>query len=511
MNDELEPQGRHAAESARVWGRDKAASSGAEALAKVRTVAAAAPDESEGGRPRLALLAAAAAVAAVGGFGLVVAARGGSNDVIIPATSPSVESTATFAPNTSTTAPAVTTDSEEVTTSATPAKVASEPLEIEYPSLPPSITERWTTTIDGRYPQSAVLIDDVIAFGQSDLPGVRAVDSRTGKLLWSVDIGDDEAIIRSLVVINGRIIVNTIDAQSGSTATVLDSSGNVIRTIPDARAFPGAVLRFTTTKSGNQIERIGLGGEVVRSVDFGGSLPFGATQFEVRGDSGSTWYGFPSLEQIAGPLQVGLEADDLSSSSTATTKSVATLSDSTLRFFDVGGVELASLQLDAVGQLAAIAGDEPSVLVDATEQPDNGVPKPGDAVRAYRLVDGEIIELWAQAGRMAAVVDREGRTYAVITNLNNETGNESVVIDATTGDVVISGGFYETDEEVSNGFVFFASDDVAERQTVAYDLAGRELWRILRERLDGTEIVDHGVLVGNVDSVAQTVDLTFYD
>jgi len=129
------------------------------------------------------------------------------------------------------------------------------------------------------------------------------------------------------------------------------------------------------------------------------------------------------------------------------------------------------------------------------------------------LVSGEIVELWARPGRLAAVIDRAGRTYAVVRNdLFDETGNEpSAVIDAATGNVIISGGFYQDDEEASNGFVFFASDDVAERQTVAYDLAGRELWRILGERLDGTGIVDSGVLVGNVDSVAKTVDLTFYD
>jgi len=75
VNNELEPRAQHAAESARCWGRDEAASSGTAALAKIRAVTAAAPDESEDGRLRLVLLAAAAAVVAVGGFGLVFAAR----------------------------------------------------------------------------------------------------------------------------------------------------------------------------------------------------------------------------------------------------------------------------------------------------------------------------------------------------------------------------------------------------------------------------------------------------
>lgn len=512
MSDELEPRARHAAESARGWGRDEAASSGAAALAKVRAVAAGAPDEPEGGRLRLVLLAAAAAVVVVGGFGLVFAARGGSNDVIGPATSPSVEPTAPLGPNTSEATPVATTDGDAVTTSAPPADVDPEPVIIEYPTLPASITERWATTINGSFPQSAVRIDDVIVFGQVDLPGVKAVDARSGELLWSVELGDED-LVSSLVVVDGRIVVNTFEAQSEPVAIVLDTSGNVVRTIQGAQGFPGAVVRLVTIESSNRLERIGEDGAVVRSVDVGTMLPFvDEPQFEVRGDSGSTWYDFPSLERIAGPLTVGLDADEFNATSTATTEFVATLNDSTLRFLDAGGAELATLDLDAVGRLAPIVSDEPSVLVEALEQPDNGRAKPGDVVRAYRLVSGEIVELWARPGRLTTVIDRAGRTYAVVTDLLDETGNEpSAVIDAATGNVVISGGFYQDDEEASNGFVFFVSDDVAERQTVAYDIAGRELWRILGERLDGTGIVDRGVLVGNVDSVAKTVDLTFYD
>ena len=399
-----------------------------------------------------------------------------------------------------------------VSASGPPIDLDPEPIIIEQPQLPATLDERWTTTIEGTNPVSPVRIDDVIVFGQSDLPGVRAVDARSGELLWSVDLGDDTNAIASIVIVDGRAVVNSIGFE-GEVATVIDTDGNVAWTRSNARGVPGAVVRLALTESGNRVERLGADGSAVRSVDlsFSSLVELGEPAFEVRDDNGSTWYKFPSLDRIAGPLAIGLSDDDFNAGSTATNEFVASLDNSMLTFFDTDG-EVATIDLDVIGQLAPIVGEEPTVLVAAIEQPDSGRIKPGDAVTAYRLVDDAIVELWTRPGRLADATDREGRTYAIVNHTTDDPGDErSEVIDAATGETLISNGSYLGPQSARDGFVLSVSDESANRQTVAYDLQGNELWRIVRDRQETTQIIDGAVLVANIDSVTNTVDLILYD
>lgn len=387
------------------------------------------------------------------------------------------------------------------------------PIVIEQPQLPATLNERWMATIEGTIPVSPVRIDDVIVFGQQNLPVVRAVDARSGELLWSVDLGDDTNAIASIVVVDGRAVVNSFDFE-GEVATVIDTDGTVAWTRSRARGVPGAVVRLVFTDSGNRIERLGADGSVVRSVDISLSSSFGLGDptFEVRDENGSIWYRYPSLDRIAGPFAIGVSAEDFDATSTATNEFVASLDSSALTFFDTGGTELAAIDLDVISQLTPIVSEDPSVLVAAIEQPDSGRIKPGDAVTAYRLVDDTVVELWTRPGRLTEAIDRAGRTYAVVKQTIDDSVNErSEAIDAATGETLVSDGFYRDDQTFDDGFVFSVFDEGGDRQTVAYDLRGNELWRIVRDRQETTQILDRAVLVANTDSIAGTVDLTLLD
>ncbi len=382
------------------------------------------------------------------------------------------------------------------------------------PALPLAIDEQWSVTMDGAFPISAVRIDDVIVFGQrlSSGVGVSAVDARSGDLLWSsiVDADPDGSVV-GLTVIDGSAILGWMDGAGVSFVAAFDAGGEVWNA-EFARVIDGAIVRVDLDTTRTEV----LGGDgMIRQV-FDGLLmmPSGDSQLVVESEEGVSWFRVPELDRIAGPLSAEVPAFG-QGTSVATAAGIVAIDEAGLNLFDASGVLLSTVELDETGTLHPVDDEVSGVLV--AELPPTSLDAEGQrslegTTTFYEIVNGELVLSWTRPGLFETVAPVSGRSFLIHSEyVDGDVEHRTQrVIEVSTGSSVASDDLYD-EGGATNGFAFTQLDDGPNSlRTVAYDETGGEIWRLQLEGLERAQIVDRGVLVAHRDSVAQTVELTFY-
>lgn len=395
----------------------------------------------------------------------------------------------------------------DVTTAPESGDAGQASVEASLPMLADSLTEVWSTTIEGGYPQSAVRIGETLVFGQQGLPGVRAVDARSGDVLWSFTLDDPGATVVDLGVIGGYAIVRWFDGAGTQLVTALNTDGAEVWTEAFASTAFGSVIRVVSGDAGDRLEVLAPDGSVRRSIEYDVIVSTRGGQLVVRRDEGLTWYRMPELEQIAGPIGI----DPPPFVTVAVGNGVVAIDDKQLRFLDQTGELRSTLEIGEASTLEAVEGERPGVIVVVADDPQSNVGGRLEGTTAfYELVDDTITPVWTRHGFFEELVEVDERTFVVHTDIGVSADTSTHIIDPTTGESVVSNDLYDT-PGVADGFVFTQLDDGPDDiQTVAYDLDGEEKWRLQLDGREGAEIVDDGVLIGDPDTVAETVDLTFY-
>ncbi len=272
------------------------------------------------------------------------------------------------------------------------------------------------------------------------------------------------------------------------------------------------VLRGSSTNGVFRLDLLAADGSVVRGIDSSFQVGFPDEQFVIEENGGLVWHRVPSLERIAGPITFDAQPDW----SLATDDGIVALEGTRLRFFDIAGELLSECDIEQPGLLLAVGGGRPGVLVVTPPDPQIDAETQfslDGTTTFYETVDGEINEVWTRTGLFEEHFELGGRAFVVHTEFVDGAAEDTVqhIVDTATGAVVVSNDLLD-DGGAANGFVFAqVGDGPSDVQQVAYDLNGREMWRLAFDGTERGEVVDNGVLVALPDNVANTVDLTFYE
>lgn len=398
----------------------------------------------------------------------------------------------------------VRTDDPPATTQPDSPADADETVGEPLPTLPEELTLAWSVTIEGSYPQSPVRLGETIVFGQQNLPGVRAVDARSGDVLWSFTLADPDpnTAIFGVHVVEDRVLIAWSDSTVTHMVTALDASGVELWTV-NAVYISGAVIGGSVKDGVPGLDLIDADGSVRRSIGRTDGIGVGDDQFVGEDEEGFSWYGLPGFDRIAGPTPILLGADY----SAVVGDHIVTLDGMLLRFLDQSGAVLSKLEIDHPATIRLVSGERPGVVVIDPRMSEDGT------TTFYELVDDTITEVWTRSGQFVELAELDGRTFVVQTEAVEGATSDTrqSVIDVTTGSVIVSNDLYDTDG-ASNGFVFVQLDNGSnDVQTVAYDDGGQEMWRLQLDGRERAEIVDHGVLVAVGGARGPDIELTFFE